>query len=413
MTERDGGHAGSGRGALAWPTREPERQREAGEPFPFRSFVQGGFECSSHRRPSGRRVDVIDATGHDRFAAQDYARLAAAGLLTARDGLRWHLIERRPGVFDFSSAEAQVCGARAAGVQVIWDLLHYGVPDDVDFFAPDFPERFARYARAAALALAPHTDGPLWLCPVNEISFLAWGGGEVGYLNPFARGRGDELKRQLVRAALRGMDAAREVCPEVRFLHAEPLLSVSAHPDRPGDAGEARREHEAQFGALDLLAGRLCPELGGAARYLDVVGLNFYPYNQWHHHPQPEGRERVPPDHPAYQPLRLLLAEVHARYGRPLLLAETGTEGEDRVPWFRMVAGEARAARAAGVPVQGVCLYPVVNHPGWDDDRHCHNGLWDYPGVRGERAAFAPLLAAVQEARKERACSAHLDVPQM
>ena len=47
----------------------------------------------------------------------------------------------------------------------------------------------------------------------------------------------------------------------------------------------------------------------------------------------------------------------------------------------------APAEAAAGAPVEGVCLYPVVNHPGWDDDRHCHNGLWDYPDARGERPA--------------------------
>ena len=35
----------------------------------FRSFVQGGFECSTHRRRDGRRLDVIAASGHDRHAA--------------------------------------------------------------------------------------------------------------------------------------------------------------------------------------------------------------------------------------------------------------------------------------------------------------------------------------------------------
>ena len=28
-----------------------------------------------------------------------------------------------------------------------------------------------------------------------------------------------------------------------------------------------------------------------------------------------------------------------------------------------------------GVPVLGVCLYPVMDYPGWDDDRHCSVGL--------------------------------------
>jgi len=45
----------------------------------------------------------------------------------------------------------------------------------------------------------------------------------------------------------------------------------------------------------------------------------------------------------------------------------------------------------AGVPVEGVCLYPILNHPGWDDDRHCFNALWDYPQANGERVIYRPL----------------------
>lgn len=238
---------------------------------PFDSFVLGGFECSSHRRPSGRRIDVIDASAHDRFAAQDYARLAACGLLGARDGLRWHLIEPRPGEYDFSSARAQVDGARGAGVGVIWDLLHYGVPDFLDVFSDEFPDHFARYAAAATAWLRAHTAGELWLCPVNEISFFAWAGGDVGYLHPCAHGRGNLLKTQLVRAAIRAMDAAREVEPAVRFLHAEPLIQVVPHPAWPEEAEGAREVHESQFEALEMLRGRLRPELGGAERYISTL----------------------------------------------------------------------------------------------------------------------------------------------
>jgi hypothetical protein len=49
------------------------------------------------------------------------------------------------------------------------------------------------------------------------------------------------------------------------------------------------------------------------------------------------------------------------------------------------------------VPVEGICLYPVLNHLGWDDDRHCQNGLLDFPrdaaGRRGVIARLAEELA--------------------
>ena len=66
--------------------------RNAISQTPFKSFWMGGFECSTHCRRDGRRLDVIDATEHDRFAHQDYARLRRLGLRTARDGVRWHSI---------------------------------------------------------------------------------------------------------------------------------------------------------------------------------------------------------------------------------------------------------------------------------------------------------------------------------
>jgi hypothetical protein len=58
-----------------------------------------------------------------------------------------------------------------------------------------------------------------------------------------------------------------------------------------------------------------------------------------------------------------------------------------------MIGEEVRAAIKQGVPVHGICLYPIVNHPGWDDDRHCFNGLFDYPNAEGRRNIYEPLAA--------------------
>jgi hypothetical protein len=79
-----------------------------------------------------------------------------------------------------------------------------------------------------------------------------------------------------------------------------------------------------------------------------------------------------------------------------MFLAETGIEDGERPSWFRYVWDEVALARSGGVPVQGVCLYPIVNHPGWADDRHCHNGLWDYPDADGEREIYQPLADEIK-----------------
>jgi hypothetical protein len=54
-----------------------------------------------------------------------------------------------------------------------------------------------------------------------------------------------------------------------------------------------------------------------------------------------------------------------------------------------------------GTRVGGICLYPIVNHPGWEDDRHCHNGLWDYPNEKGEREIYLPLSEELSKQRFE------------
>ncbi len=35
--------------------------------------------------------------------------------------------------------------ARDTGTQVIWDMMHYGWPDDLDVWSPAFVDRFARW----------------------------------------------------------------------------------------------------------------------------------------------------------------------------------------------------------------------------------------------------------------------------
>ena len=120
----------------------------------FQSFFVGGFECSSHRRRDGRRLDLLASTCHDVNAGADYRALAQHGIRTVRDGLRWQLIERVPGHYDWSSFLPMLHAARQTGTQVIWDLLHWGWPDDLDIWSPAFVTRFGRFAKAAAEVLS-------------------------------------------------------------------------------------------------------------------------------------------------------------------------------------------------------------------------------------------------------------------
>lgn len=356
----------------------------------FQSFLMGGFECSTHltRR---RRNDVIASSRHDLFAEFDYRRLLDQGIRTARDGARWHLIERSPYEYDFSSVADQIRAARETGIQIIWDLFHYGFPDELDIFSPGFVDRFAAFAAAFTTFLIAEDKRQPLVCLVNEISFFAWAAGEVGFMYPFAKRRGDEMKRNLVRATIAAAKKIREISPGAFLIQTDPVIRVTSANPKHKESADAF--HNAQFHALDMLLGKTEPEIGGDKNLIDMIGVNYYPHNQWRH---PSGR-RVLRGHKNYQPFGEILREFYARFQKPLFIAETGTEDDARGDWFAYICDEVRRAESAGVPVSGICLYPVVNHPGWDDDRHCHNGLWDYADASGSRAIYEPLAAEIRK----------------
>lgn len=342
----------------------------------LKSFWIAGFECSCHINTAGTRLDMTAALQHDLYAADDYRRLGELGIAVARDGLRWHLIDRG-GEFHWQSWLPMLDAAHCEGVQVIWDLCHYGWPDDVDIFSGAFVDRFARFAREAARIQLDRTGRCGFYSPVNEMSFFAWAASRE-LMFPYAYGRGWDLKLQVARAAIAAIDAIWSVDPGARMLFPEPLIHNVPPRWRPWNTEPSRRQRDSQFEAWDIIAGRAVPELGGAERYLDIVGANFYAANQWE---VPGGRKLhwdAGSNDPRWVPLHRLLDELHQRYHRPIVIAETSHYGTGRAAWVEEIARECRLAIEHGVPLEGVCLYPILDRFDWDDRTHWHNsGLWD------------------------------------
>lgn len=338
---------------------------------PYRSFWQGGFEGADHVNPTGTPLCMQTCTGHLERIDEDYRRAAALGIRTVRESVGWRRVERG-GRFDFRCVERRERAARAQGIQILWTLWHYGVPEDVDLFSDALPSRFARFCRAFACCLRELGDSDLRriYTPVNEISFLSWA------VCRDDSARGYELKQRLVAADLAGCSAIRDIDADARFLHVDPLIHIAAPAGQPELATEAAEFEAYQYQAWDMLAGQTEPQLGGALHWLDLVGINYYHGNQWEF-----GSDECLPWHlrdPRRRPFADMLAEAHARYHRPLTISETSHVGSGRAEWLDDIASEVERARENGVPVLGVCLYPLIDRPDWNDPAHWHHsGLWD------------------------------------
>jgi hypothetical protein len=274
--------------------------------------------------------------------------------------------------------------ATAAGVQPIWDLCHYGFPDHLDIWRPGFVDAFARFARCIARTVRDASDDVPFYCPINEVSYWSWAASDGACMQPLGAGRGLELKHQLTRASIAAIEAVRDVDPRARFVSIDPITHVASRTAKEEE--EAAAYMRAQYDGWLLLTGELWPGLGGHPSYLDIVGVNYYDENQWWLNGPTIRREDD-----AYVPLRTLLERAHARLKRPLLIAETGAEGNRRAPWLRYVGEEVMCALEAGVPIEGLCLYPVLDYPGWNDDRHCPTGLFGNADERGSRPLHLPL----------------------
>ncbi len=348
-------------------------------PSLFRSFWMGGFESACHINEAGVRLDMLRDTQHDRFVAKDYSAVRQLGIGTVRDTIRWHRVEAVSHSYDFTSVDPYIDAANDAGVEVIWDLLHYGWPENLDVYSPEFVERFAAFCTAVARHLRTRVPGVRFYTPVNEISFCAWAAGEVGWFHPFTKNRGSDLKRQLVRAWIAGVDAIRAVDPDARIVSVEPVIHTVPPRGQPDVDGLAAAQNESQWEAWEMITGRSQPELGGNARYLDIIGVNFYHDNQWE---VPGGRKiawHFQPRDPRWVPFSQLIRGAYDRYTRPIIIAETSHVGSGRAEWIRELTDEVLIAVRAGLPLEGICLYPIIDRFEWNNPVHWHNsGLWDY-----------------------------------
>jgi len=347
---------------------------------PFHSFWMAGYECTDKLNAFGNRVDFLNITAHLELIDEDYENLTGFNIKTVREGIRWSQVEKKPYEYDWSVVKQMIAAGQKKGIQQIWDLCHFGFPDDLTPLHPMFARRFAALCRAFIhfyRSIVP--NGTLIVTPINEVSFLSWLGGDARGTSPYCINMGWEVKYYLMRAYIEGIAAIKEIDPSVRILTTEPLVNmVPPLNATTQQITEAASQHENQYQVLDMLSGKICPELGGSTEYLDILGFNYYYNNQWVH----GTGEFLPwanevPDC-RWRSFSSLMQECYNRYNRPVVLSETSHPGEHRPNWIERIGKETVLLLKHNIPIWGICLYPVIDRPDWDQLESWHqSGLWD------------------------------------
>ncbi len=360
-------------------------------------IVATGIECSAPKIRGGIRRDQLLMSDHWRRYEEDFDLVAALGITHLRYGVPFHVVARDPTVFDWTWTDLALEALRSRGIEPIADLMHFAVPDRLHGIGdPGVPASFLAYAAA----FADRYPWIRWYTPVNEPFITALFSALRGWWNERER-----TNRAFVRAldnvvtcAVEAMRLIRERRSDAIFLQSDACKSFSAA--NPGFERRATFLTERAYLGFDLTYGRpVSPAMRAWLRragmtkerhaWLEaqgsdhncIVGLDYY-----------EGNERIVGGDAGLSATRRgfgsIARDVHARYGLPLMLAETNNYADRAVDWLAETWNDTIAMRDDGLPVRGFCWYSLTDQIDWDtcmreaNDRVNSFGLADMDRIR-------------------------------
>lgn len=352
--------------------------------------VIGGFESTflpAHDR------DIFETTQHDLRWREDLRLLSNSGIVRLRYPVRWHRVEETEGSYDWSTTDEVLGFLRDEGFRPIVDLVHHtSYPRWLsDGFADArFGDAYLRYAEAFARRYPWIEEYTLFNEPFSTL-FLS---GHEAIWPPYHSGLQGfvDLIVNVLPAVAEASRLYRTLLPHARHVWVD-TCEFHTGSDAAGQS-YADMANERRFLVLDAFLGRDYDDGGQLARdlepvggerlkglvpgFVDVLGLDYYAHCQWNF--SIEGGSTPTP---TPLPLADQIGQYWERYGLPCMVTETNVRGHtsDRATWFKYVLEQCEIAQERGVPLEGLCWFPVIDSTDWDSLLFRCDGHIDPVGV--------------------------------
>ncbi|QHL88767.1 dTDP-4-dehydrorhamnose reductase [Nibribacter ruber] len=398
----------------------------------------GGIECTVNR-VGEQYFDQLAQSGHA-HRLSDLEVVADLGIKKLRYPVLWeHVAPEHPENQNWEWATERLNKLRDLSIDPIVGLLHHGSgPQYTNLLDPDFPEKFATYAKSVARQFPWVTH----YTPINEPLTTARFSALYGLWYPHAQDDASFVKAlyNQIKGTQLAMQAIREITPEAKLVQTDDLGYIHATPTLQY---QADFENYRRWLSWDLLAGKVNPQhplwdyLTGSQLSTealldlvnnpcpaDIIGVNYYVTSeryldehliQYPVHTHGSNDQHRYADVEAVRVasvtpvgLQQLLTDACDRYNVPVVVTEAhlGCSREEQMRWLHEVWDSGLFLRKQGKNVLAVTAWSLLGAYDWNtlltqNNGHYECGVFDVRSGTPRATAAAHLLkklAAGQDA---------------
>jgi dTDP-4-dehydrorhamnose reductase len=374
--------------------------------------IWGGLECTLNR-VGDRYINQCEKNGHiERLS--DLKLFHDLGIQNLRYPCLWELVAPKDlDHCNWDFLDERLGELRKLGQNFIAGFLHHGSgPYYTSLIDPDFPEKFATYARHFINRYPWVND----FTPINEINTTARFSTLYGHWYPHLKSECMYLQALILqcKGSILAMREIKRVNPKARFIQTDDLGKCQS----TDDLREQRNfENERRWLAWDLLCGKVTKYHPLYQRFIqngispndldwfqdnacppDIIGVNHYLlsnryldhrlelFPEWSH-----GGNGIQSyadvgavDTGFVEPIKLgtLLLEAWERYQIPMAITECHVNGrrESQMRWLKHVWNTCQNLRLEGVTIEAVTAWSLLGTYDWNS--LCTTCNYQYePGV--------------------------------